>query len=103
MGKLLQCERKVECPSCHKTINLEVTVGRELNRQRKIDGGVHFIPQDYETISAEQSQIDGIIGLAKEDFLIKQCLLKALMENFFDELEVEFRDIFASNGLLKEV
>lgn len=102
MGKLLQCERKVECPSCHKTINLEVTIKRDLNRQQKIDGGVHFIPQDYETISAEQSQIDGIIGLAKEDFLIKQCLLKAVMENFFCELENEFADYFGSQGLIKQ-
>ena len=68
------------------------------------DGGTFTISaHDIEMLSAEQLQIDGIIGLAKEDKIIKYYLLKVVMENFFNELEFEFTDIFASNGLLKEV
>ena len=73
--------------------------GLELAKKHIQDGGVWGIsPNELELISAEQSQIDGIVELSKYDDTIKHYLLLKVVGEFFDDLENHFADWFGSQG-----
>lgn len=97
---LLSKQKKVECPSCHKTIDLNV----KLKRDTKIrDGGVFNLTEyDLEQMGNEFAEINNIIGLAKADNGIKALLLSEILNEFGEDLKQHFYDYFGTMGIIRD-
>ena len=62
-----------------------------------------IIKQDVtkEKMMEKEKHIDDIIKLSKRNPVIKQYLLKKIMDNFFGDLEKEYLEWFSSNDMLR--
>ena len=89
------------CPHCGAHYIASEYTGVKLMNPKTAEANVAKRHAQVSRQSPTYYEINNIIALAKADDTVKKELLDAVSEEFWDDLESQFREYYASQGMLR--